>query len=93
MGSLIDRTLSIQISVQHKILKSRFVTVTITFSFKTFSSNQSHQQARQLSVTELSHLTVVYSRYRMHPPGFRNLGHLLPLSGEGVELKDVIKVV
>ena len=44
------------------------------------------------SVTELSHLAVVYRRHRMHPPGLRHLGHLLPLSGEGVELQDVIKV-
>ena len=44
------------------------------------------------SVTELSHLAVVYSRDCVEPPGFLHLGNLLPLSGEGVELQDVIKV-
>ena len=44
------------------------------------------------SVTELSHLAVVYSRDCMVPSGFRHVGHLLPLSGQGVELQDVIIV-
>ena len=44
------------------------------------------------SVTELSHLAVVYSRHCMETPFLHHLGHLLPLSGEGVELQDVIMV-
>ena len=44
------------------------------------------------SVTELSHLAVVYSRDCVAAPGVLHLGHLLPLSGEGVELQDVIIV-
>ena len=42
------------------------------------------------SVTELSNLAVVYNRHRVIRPGLRHQGHLLPLSVEGVELKDFI---
>ena len=44
------------------------------------------------SVTELSHLAVVYGRHRVDTSSLLHLGHLLPLSGEGVELQDVIIV-
>ena len=43
------------------------------------------------SVTELSHLAVVYNRYCVGITGLLHLGHLLPLSGGGVEHQDVIK--
>ena len=44
------------------------------------------------SVTELSHLAVVDNRHSVVPPGLLHLGHLLPLSGQGVELQDFINV-
>ena len=40
----------------------------------------------------MSHFAVVYNRHRVEPTGLVHLGHLLPLSGEGVELQDVIIV-
>ena len=42
------------------------------------------------SSTELSNLAVVYNGDCMHDTGVLHLGHLLPLSGEGIELHDVL---
>ena len=44
-----------------------------------------------LSVAERFHIPEVDHRHRVVGPGLRHLGHLLPMSGEGVELQDVIK--
>ena len=43
------------------------------------------------SVTVLSHHGVVHSRDSVPPPGVDHPVHLLPLTGEGVELQDVIR--
>ena len=44
------------------------------------------------SVTVLSHLAVVHYRDSVVTPGLDHPVHLLPLTGEGVELKDVVRV-
>ena len=44
------------------------------------------------SVTELSHLAVVHNRDSVGLSGLDHPVHLLPLTGEGVELKDVVRV-
>ena len=45
-----------------------------------------------LLITKLSHLTVVDHRDCVGSPGLDHPVHQLPLSGEGVELQDVIRV-
>ena len=44
------------------------------------------------SVTVLSHLAVVHYRDSVVTPGLDHPVHLLPLTGEGVELQDVVIV-
>ena len=44
------------------------------------------------SVTVLSNHAVVHNRDSVVSPGLDHPVHLLPLTGEGVELKDVIRV-
>ena len=44
------------------------------------------------SVTELLHLTVLDNRDCVVKSGLLHLGHLLPLSVDGVELQDFIRV-
>ena len=57
------------------------------------NSSVSHSaKSAPSSVTELSNLAVLYNRDSVVTPGLHHLGHLLPLSGEGVELQDVIVV-
>ena len=44
------------------------------------------------SVTELIHLAILYNGNSVVPPGLDHPVHLLPLTGEGVELQDVVIV-
>ena len=44
------------------------------------------------SVTVLSYHGVVHCRDSVPPPGVDHPVHLLPLTGEGVELQDVVRV-
>ena len=56
---------------------------------KTQSMSTEHDSAIS-SVTELSHLAEVDHCQGVVPPDVSHPAHQLPLSGEGVELQDVI---
>ena len=45
----------------------------------------------QSSVTELIHLAILYNGNSVVPPGLDHPVRLLPLTGEGLELQDVIR--
>ena len=56
--------------------------------------NMTHDSAisTHFSVTVLSHLAELYNRDSVATSGLNHPVHLLPLTGEGVELKDVVRV-
>ena len=54
--------------------------------------NHSRLKLTLLLLTQMSHLTVVDGGDSVVISGLDHLGHQLPLSGEGVELQDLIRV-
>ena len=59
--------------------------------FKSINTEYDSAISTHSSVTVLSHV-VLNNRDSVVPPGRDHPVHLLPLTGEGVELQDVIRV-
>ena len=82
---------STDFSSVYKSLKVETETLMINYHIND-QNNYLHTISADSSVTVLSHHAVLYNRDSVVTPGLDHPVHLLPLTGEGVELKDVVIV-